>query len=123
MITATTTGYGDIVPVTDRARLFDAFLITPIRMFFLLIFAGTAYTSCSSEPGTNGSCDISRETLRDHIILAGFGAAAAEALEELLAARHRPEQIVVIDMTRRRSSARATAASPSCSATPAATRC
>ena len=44
MISATTTGYGDIVPVTDRARLFDALIVTPIRIFFLLILAGTAYT-------------------------------------------------------------------------------
>ena len=44
MISATTTGYGDIVPVTDRARLFDALIVTPIRVFFLLLLAGTAYT-------------------------------------------------------------------------------
>src|SRR5215217_3989768 len=36
MISATTTGYGDIVPVTPRTRLFDAFVVTPIRIFFLL---------------------------------------------------------------------------------------
>ena len=34
MISATTTGYGDVVPVTDRARLFDALIVTPIRVFF-----------------------------------------------------------------------------------------
>src|SRR5688572_20986763 len=33
MITITTVGYGDIVPVSERARLIDAFLITPIRLF------------------------------------------------------------------------------------------
>ena len=44
MISATTTGYGDIVPVTERARLFDALVVTPIRIFFILILAGTAYT-------------------------------------------------------------------------------
>src|SRR5687768_2279811 len=43
MISATTTGYGDIVPVTDRARMFDALVVTPIRIFFILILAGTAY--------------------------------------------------------------------------------
>ena len=32
-ITITTVGYGDVVPVSDRARLIDAFLITPIRLF------------------------------------------------------------------------------------------
>lgn len=43
MISATTTGYGDIVPVTDRTRMFDAIVVTPIRILFLLILAGSAY--------------------------------------------------------------------------------
>src|SRR4029453_3916812 len=42
MITVTTVGYGDIVPISERARLIDAFLITPIRVFLWLIFLGTA---------------------------------------------------------------------------------
>ena len=44
MISATTTGYGDIVPISDRSRMFDAFIVTPIRIIFLLVLAGTAYT-------------------------------------------------------------------------------
>jgi hypothetical protein len=43
MISATTTGYGDIVPVTNNTRLFDALVVTPIRTLFLLFFIGTAY--------------------------------------------------------------------------------
>src|SRR3954469_23552784 len=43
MITITTVGYGDIVPVTEQARLFDTFVVTPIRLFVWLIFLGTAY--------------------------------------------------------------------------------
>ena len=38
MISATTTGYGDIVPVTEQTRLFDALVVTPVRILFLLIF-------------------------------------------------------------------------------------
>ena len=43
MVTITTVGYGDIVPVSDRARLIDAFFVTPVRIFVWLIFLGTAY--------------------------------------------------------------------------------
>ena len=43
MITVTTVGYGDIVPVTTEARMFDALVVTPIRIFVVLIFLGTAY--------------------------------------------------------------------------------
>jgi len=31
MVTITTVGYGDIVPVSDQARLIDAFFVTPAR--------------------------------------------------------------------------------------------
>ncbi|MBX9658143.1 MAG: potassium channel family protein [Nitrospiraceae bacterium] len=43
MITITTVGYGDIAPVTPRARLIDAFIVTPVRIAVWLMFLGTAY--------------------------------------------------------------------------------
>ena len=43
MISITTTGFGDIAPVSDRSRLFEAVIVTPIRVAVLVIFIGTAY--------------------------------------------------------------------------------
>lgn len=40
VITVTTVGYGDIVPVSDSVRMFDTFVVTPIRIFVFLIFSG-----------------------------------------------------------------------------------
>ena len=38
MVTVTTVGYGDIVPVTPRARMIDALVVTPVRIFIWIIF-------------------------------------------------------------------------------------
>ena len=40
-VSITTTGYGDITPVTDGARLATTLLITPARILFLIILVGT----------------------------------------------------------------------------------
>jgi voltage-gated potassium channel len=97
MISATTTGYGDIVPVTERARLFDALVVTPIRVFFLLILAGTAYTFVIKRTWNRWLMRLIQRNLRDHVLLAGFGVSNDKALEELLARSTDPRRIVVID--------------------------
>ena len=40
-VTLSTTGYGDIVPVTDQARLANVLIITPLRSIFLITLVGT----------------------------------------------------------------------------------
>ncbi len=40
-VTLSTTGYGDIAPVSDQARLINAFLVTPLRIAFLVLLIGT----------------------------------------------------------------------------------
>jgi voltage-gated potassium channel len=97
MISATTTGYGDVVPVTDRARLFDALIVTPIRVFFLLLLAGTAYTFIIKQTWNRWLMKLIQKNLRDHILIAGFGVSNDKALEELLARGTAPRRIVVID--------------------------
>jgi voltage-gated potassium channel len=97
MISATTTGYGDIVPVTEGARLFDALVVTPIRIFFILILAGTAYTFVIKRTWSRWLMKIIQKNLRNHIILAGHGVSNSKALEELLARGVDPRRIVVID--------------------------
>src|SRR5687768_8127707 len=73
MISATTTGYGDIVPVTERARLFDALVVTPIRIFLILILAGTAYTFVIKRTWNKWIMRKLQRTLTGHTIVAGFG--------------------------------------------------
>lgn len=97
MISATTTGYGDIVPVTDRSRMFDALIVTPIRIFFILVLAGTAYTFVIKKTWNRWIMKRIQRNLKDHIILAGHGVSNGKALHELLARGEDPKSIVVID--------------------------
>ena len=41
-VTLSTTGYGDIAPYKDGARLINAFIITPARIAFLVLLIGAA---------------------------------------------------------------------------------
>jgi voltage-gated potassium channel len=97
MITVTTVGYGDIVPVTERARLFDTFLVTPIRIFIWLIFIGTAYQFLLRNVWEDWRMSRIQRQLRDHVIIAGYGTSGSEAVSELLRRGFPVERIVVVD--------------------------
>jgi len=97
MISITTTGYGDVVPVADNTRLFDALVVTPIRIFFVLIFIGTAYTFVFRRTWDKWRMARLQKTLGGHIVVAGFGTSGSEAVDELIARGTRAQDIVVID--------------------------
>jgi voltage-gated potassium channel len=97
MISATTTGYGDIFPITDRARMFDAVIVTPIRIFFILILAGTAYTFVIKRTWHRFLMRRIQENLCDHIIVAGYGTSGTQTVDELIARGSDPARIVVVD--------------------------
>ncbi len=96
-VTITTVGYGDIVPVSPRARLFDAFVVTPIRLFIWLLFIGTAYNFVVARSWEKWRMKSIQNGLSDHYIVAGYGTTGGAAVHELLANGVLPDKIVVID--------------------------
>lgn len=96
-VTVTTVGYGDIVPVTPEARLFESLFVTPIRLFVWLIFLGTAYSLFLRNILYRWRMARIQADLHNHIIVTGFGTSGQEAVHELLARGTDPREIVVID--------------------------
>ncbi len=96
-ITVTTVGYGDIVPVSNTARMFDTFVVTPIRLFIWLVFIGTAYSFLLRDRMDRWTGRRLRRMLKDHVIVCGFGPSGREAVDELMGRGIPAERIVVID--------------------------
>lgn len=97
LISVTTTGYGDIVPITDRARMFDAVVVTPARIFLLLIFVGSAYRFVARNSWERFVMERIQQRLQDHIVVAGYGTKNRRAVEELMNLGADPRSLVVID--------------------------
>lgn len=97
MITITTVGYGDIVPVTEKARLIDAFLLTPIRLFIWLIFLGTAFELLFKRVWERWRMKRIQESLSGHVVIAGFGKNGSTTAERLIVEGLDPARLVVID--------------------------
>lgn len=97
MITITTVGYGDIVPVSARARLLDALVVTPIRIVVWFLFLGTAYQLIIRQYMEEYRMARLQAKLEDHIIVCGFGHTGFSTVKELLAKGTPAGRIVVID--------------------------
>jgi voltage-gated potassium channel len=97
MVTVTTVGYGDIVPVSTRARLIDALVVTPVRIFIWVIFLGTAYQLAFRQFTEVFRMAKLQRHLKHHVVICGFGHTGYSAVKELLAKGMNPDHILVID--------------------------
>ncbi|MGW2015705.1 potassium channel family protein [Streptomyces sp. NPDC001927] len=96
-VTLSTTGYGDIVPYSDTARLVNILVITPLRVLFLIILVGTTLEVLTERTREEWRLNRWRSTLRDHTVVVGFGTKGRSAIQTLCATGLRKEQIVIVD--------------------------
>lgn len=102
MISVTTTGFGDIAPVTDRARMVEAIIVTPIRFAVFFIFVGTAYNFIIKRSWEKFRMARIQEKLSGHVIVLGYGVSGSESVGELIQRGTDPQNIVVIDPSEER---------------------
>ncbi|GGX77846.1 NAD-binding protein of Kef-type K+ transporter [Streptomyces fructofermentans] len=96
-VTLSTTGYGDITPVSDGARLTNIFLITPLRVLFLIILVGTTLEVLTERTREEWRLNRWRATLREHTVVIGFGTKGRSAIETVCSTGLKKEQVVVVD--------------------------
>jgi voltage-gated potassium channel len=100
-VTLSTTGYGDITPVTPGARLVNALVVTPMRLLFVVILVGTTIQALTERSREQYRLSRWRSRVRDHVVVVGYGAKGRNAIRELLFEGHPKERIVVVDADRR----------------------
>jgi voltage-gated potassium channel len=96
-VSLSTTGYGDIVPVTPGARLVNILLITPLRILFLLILIGTTLEALTASSREEFRIRRWRSRVRQHVIVCGYGTKGRSAIRALMSNGTPAGQIVVVD--------------------------
>jgi voltage-gated potassium channel len=96
-VTLSTTGYGDIAPVTDTARMVNAFIITPARIAFLVLLIGTTLEVLASQGREMFRVARWRKSMGEHIVVVGYGTKGRSAVETLIGNGQDRDQIVVVD--------------------------
>lgn len=99
-VSLSTTGYGDIAPITQHTRLINTVVVTPARVLFLILLVGTTLSVLTEESRKTLMIRRWRKNMRNHTIVIGYGTKGRSAITALLADGVSPSQIVVIDTDR-----------------------
>ena len=98
-VTLSTTGYGDIAPFTERARMVNAFVITPARIAFLVLLIGTTLEVLATRGREMLRVSRWRKSMGQHVVIIGYGTKGRSAVETLVNNGQDREAIVVVDPT------------------------
>ncbi|MQA12252.1 MAG: potassium transporter Kef [Pseudonocardiaceae bacterium] len=97
-VSLSTTGYGDIAPVTATARLLNILVITPLRVLFLIVMIGTTLEVLTERSRQALRIQKWRARVRDHVVVVGYGTKGRSAVNTLLGDESvEPNRIVVVD--------------------------
>ncbi|MBW6433028.1 NAD-binding protein [Actinoplanes hulinensis] len=97
VVSLSTTGYGDITPATQGARLVNVLFITPARVLFLIILVGTTLEVLTDQYRKGLRVTRWRRKLKDHVIICGYGTKGRAAVAALLETGYDKSRIVIVE--------------------------
>lgn len=96
-VSLSTTGYGDITPYTESARLVNVLVITPLRVAFLIVLIGTTVETLTTQSRQALKIQRWRKSVRNHTIVVGYGTKGRTAVSAMIGDDVAPADIVVVD--------------------------
>jgi voltage-gated potassium channel len=99
-VSLSTTGYGDITPVCESARLTNVFVITPLRFIFLIVLVGTTIEVLTKRTREQMRSNRWRNRVNNHVVIVGYGVKGRSAARSLIDAGFSPQDIVVVAASR-----------------------
>ncbi len=99
-ISLTTTGYGDVTPFSESARLINILVITPLRILFLVVLVGTTLHVLTEQSRQAWKIQRWRSRVRNHTVLVGYGTKGKSAVAAVLGDDGGPSDVVVVDTDR-----------------------
>ncbi len=96
-VSLSTTGYGDIAPITPTARLVNVVVVTPLRVIFLIILIGTTVEALTAQSRRVLRIQRWRSAVRMHTVVIGYGTKGRAAVAAMIGNGVPPADIVVVD--------------------------
>ena len=97
-VTLSTTGYGDVTPLTEGARLMNIIVITPLRFLFLIVLVGTTIEVLTERSRQQFRYARWRRHVKKHTVVIGYGMKGRSAVSALKDQGVSAESIVVVDL-------------------------
>lgn len=98
-VALSSTGYGDIVPVSDTARLVNTVLITPLRVIFLIVLVGTTLEVLTERTRTRWRITRWRAKVAGQVVVIGYGSKGRAVVRTLTESGTPRGSIVIVDFS------------------------
>ena len=99
-VSLSTTGYGDITPISEVARLVNTVIFTPLRIAFLIVLVGTTLELLSERSRQAWKIQRWRNKVRNHTVVIGYGTKGKRAVAARISDDDAQGEIVVVDTDR-----------------------